>query len=281
MSFLKKLSLLFIILMNLGFAAEEVQLNASEQKALKADAMRLWEKRVNQESLEEALSKFELIHAANPKDFETLVYLTRGNFFLADSHLEDAEVIKKKFEKAISFGEAALALNEAYSAKLEKGKSVEESLDTMTIKDVPALYWTAASLGKWVKTEGLFTRMKNKDRIKSMAERVEKLQPDFFFGAASRYLGGFYALAPSIAGGDLNKSKAHFENSIKMAPEYLGTKVLMAEVYWTQKDDKKAFEAMLREVLMSNQNTHQEIGPENTMEKKKAEKLLENMEKLF
>lgn len=252
-----------------------------ESVVLKKDALELWQKRVNKETLEEALSKFELVHAANPGDLETLIYLTRGYYFLADAHLDNADLKKKNFEKAVSFGEKALATNAAFQAKLADGKDMEDIVDVLTEKEVPAIYWTAASIGKWAKAEGFFTQIKNKDRILALIKRVETLKPDYFHGAPARYWGGYYALAPSIAGGDLDKSKENFEKSIKMAPEYLGTKVLMAEVYYTKKKDKKAFEAVLREVLTSNQDKHPELGPENTMEKKKAEKLLEKMDDLF
>jgi Tfp pilus assembly protein PilF len=88
-------------------------------------------------------------------------------------------------------------------------------------------------------------------------------------------------VAPSFAGGDLNKSKQQFEKSLKMAPEYQGTKVLMADVYFTKKGDKASFEKVLKEVLASKDDNHPEIGPENALEKKKAEKLLKNMDELF
>src|SRR5690606_2489359 len=140
---------------------------------------------------------------------------------------------------------------------------------TLTEKEVPAIYWSAAALGKWAKAAGIATQLKHKTRIKAQIERVEKLSPDFFYGAPSRFWGAYYAVAPSFAGGDLNKSKTHFDKSIKLAPEYLGTKVLMAEVYYTKKGDKKAFEAMLREVLSSKADQHPELGPENMLEKKK------------
>lgn len=261
--------------------SQQVSLNEGEQRVLKSEAMNHWQKRAVKENLEEALSKFELLHAANPKDLEALTYLTRGHYLLADAHLDNPDLKKRNFEKATSFGEMAMATNDAFKEKVSAGKSVEESLDTLTLKEVPAIYWTAAALGKWAKAAGIATQLKYKTRIKAQIEKVEKLQPDFFYGAPSRFWGAYYAVAPSFAGGDLNKSKVHFEKSLKTAPEYLGTQVLMAEVYWTKKGDRKAFDSILRGVLASTHDKHPELGPENLLEKKKAEKLLENADELF
>lgn len=260
---------------------QAVSLSEKEMKVTKDEAMKLWAGRVEQSKLEQALVKFERLHAANPSDLETLVYLTRGYYFLADSHLQDVEIKKKNYETAASFGEKAMATNAGFRESVKSGKSVEESMGTLTISEVPAIYWTAASLGKWAKATGIAAALKYKTRIKAMIGTVEKLQPDYFYGAPSRYWGGFYAIAPSFAGGDVVKSKAQFDKSIKIAPEYLGTKVLMADVYFTKVGKKKEFENILKEVLASKFDTHPELGPENTLEKKKAEKLLEKMDDLF
>lgn len=258
-----------------------LELSATEKLSLVKKAKDLWAKRADTESLKESLQSFEKIHQSQPDDLETLTYLTRGYYFLADSHTDEIEKKKSLYEKAAAFGEKAMATNVAFKNKMSSGKTVEESLDTLTEKEVPAIYWSAASLGKWAKASGIAAALKYKTRIKAMIDRVEKLKGDYFFGAAQRYWGGFFAVAPSFAGGDLKKSKVNFDKSIAIAPEYIGTKVLMAEVYWTKAGDKKQFEATLKEVLNSNFDNHPELGPENIWEKKKAKKLLDMKDELF
>jgi tetratricopeptide (TPR) repeat protein len=262
-------------------ATQTVSMSAGEVKSTSEKALAAWKDRKDQSRLEESLAHFEKLHGADPQNLNYLIYLTRGYYFLADSHLEKMELKKKTYEKAAGFGEKAMATNEAFRDSVSSGKSVEESLGTLTQKEVPAIYWSAASLGKWAKASGIAAALKYKTRIKAMIEQVEKLQSDYFFGATSRYWGGFYAVAPSFAGGDLNKSKMQFDKSLRIAPEYLGTKVLMAEVYYTKKGEKTQFEQTLKDVLASKFDTHPEIGPENALEKKKATELLKNMDDLF
>jgi hypothetical protein len=258
-----------------------VALSSAEYSKLLSSAKEQWKARVETDKLQNALQTFEQLHAADPSDLEALIYLTRGFYFLADSHLDDIEKKKQIYEKAAAYGEKAMATNLAFKKKVSSGKSVEEALDVLTKSEVPAIYWTAASLGKWAKASGIAAALKYKTRIKALIERVEQLDPNFFFGAAQRYWGGFYAVAPSFAGGDLKKSKVNFDRSISIAPEYIGTKVLMAEVYWTKAQDKKEFERTLKEVLNSSYDKHPEIGPENSWEKKKAQKLLDKGNELF
>ena len=76
------------------------------------------------------------------------------------------------------------------------------------------------------------------------------------------------------------KSKENFEKSIKMAPAYLGTKVLFAEIYMTKKEDKAGFQKLLNEVINAKLEKN-DIYSENLIEKRKAVKLLEKMKDLF
>lgn len=262
-----KLVLAFSILFNFSAFADD-----------KTDAMKLWQKRDDQVSLEGALSKFEAIHNSNPQDIETLTYLTRGYFLLAELHYTKEDQKMKGFEKARSFGEKGMSLNPVY--KKFAGDDIEMAIDNLSEKEVPVLFWSAASLGKWAKLNGVMSSLKFKGQILSMIKKVEKLKPDFFYGAVPRYWGGFYALAPRIAGGDMKKSKENFKKAMEVAPEYLGTKTLYAEVYLTKEDDKKEFKKQLQEVIAAP-NGPEEITPENLLEKKKAEKLLADMDDLF
>ena len=221
----------------------------------------LWEKRDDRASLEAALVKLE----NSPLNKETLVMLTRGYFLLGDAHLTDKEQKMKAFEKARHYGEKGM-----------EGKSI----DAITVEDVDILYWSAASLGKWSKANGIMSSLKYKNQILSMIRKVESLKPDFFHGAVPRYWGSFYALAPSIAGGDMVKSKDNFKKSIAMAPESLTTRVLFAELYWAEEGNKKEYKKELEAVINAPEGIA-ELRPENNLEKKKAKRMLDNIADYF
>jgi tetratricopeptide (TPR) repeat protein len=244
----------------------------------RADALRLWQKRDDQASLEQALAKFETLHKANPTDIETLLYLTRGYFTLAELHFTDKDKKMDTFEKARKFGVMGLETNPEYK-KLAKN-DVEEAISKLTQREAPITFWTATSLGKWAKLNGVMSSLGKKGEILAMVKQVDKTMPDYFHGGVPRYWGGFYAIAPGIAGGDMDKSKDNFKKAMKVAPEYLGTKTLYAEAYLVKKDDKKGFKQTLEEVIAAPVGP-EEIAPENKLEKKKAQRLLKEMDDLF
>ena len=245
---------------------------------MKAQALKLWEKRDDVDSLQESLSKFEL--AQTKDDLEVLTYLSRGHFLLADLHLENADLRKRHYEKGYDYGLKGLHTNPDFHKQMDKKDDVVKALDTLTKREVSILFWAAVSLGKYANSSGFFAKVKHKDQILAMIKRVEKLEPNLHHGGVERFWASFYALAPSVAGGDMKKSKKYFEDAIKVAPEYIGSRVLYAEIYLTSVDDRKAFKKELLEVLAAP-NGPLELVPENILWKKKAEKLLEKEEELF
>jgi tetratricopeptide (TPR) repeat protein len=272
----------FLFLTFLSFSAyTQATMTPKEGLLMKSEGLRLWQNRDLKEDLESALSKFELAHQGDPNDLETVVFLIQGNFILADAHTSDNEAKKKLLEKGKDFGMEGLRTNEEFKKLVDKkGEDVEDAVKVLTEKETAVAYWTAASLGLWAKANGIFSSIKYKDQIVELIRKVEMLDPKYFHGAVPRYWGSYYSAIPSIAGKDLKKSKKYYEESLALAPEYLGTKVLMAEIYAVEKDDKALFKKLLLEVLADKSN-HPELGPENRIERKKAEKLLEQADELF
>ena len=266
-----------------GFESTDTLSSVSEKEAqgLKAEAKKFWANRHIKTELEQSINMWEKLSRTDKADRETFQALTHAYYLLADAHEEDLELRKSLWEKGALFGEKAMAQNPQFAANMNEKKTLEESLSLLTKDDAAAMYWTAANLGKWAKFSGIATQLKYKGRIKALVEAVEKVNPTFFHGAVQRYWGGYYSVAPSFAGGDMNKSLKAFNASIAEAPAYLGTKVLMAEVYYTKKQDKKAFIATLNEVLATSDTISKELMPENVLEKKKAQNLLKKIDELF
>ncbi len=129
--------------------------------------------------------------------------------------------------------------------------------------------------------KGFTTLLKYKDMIKTTMDTVLKIAPTYYHGAADRYLGAYYSKTPSFAGGDMKKSKEHFDASLKRAPNYFGTKVLMAEFYAKKEDDRALFEKLLKEVIGGDPNATAEISPENKIEQRKAKALMKKIDDLF
>jgi hypothetical protein len=247
--------------------------SAADQLTEQAES--LWLQRGDKEKLSEALTVYEQLFAQNPKDKEVAARLVRGWYFYGDAHESEIEAKKVAWDKAISFGQICLAINPEYKAILDKEGKREEAAAALTKEDVPCTYWTASALGKWAKASGLATTLKHIGAAKAFIAKVEELDETFFYYAPHRYWGAYYSGLPSFAGQDLDRSKKEFEIALEKAPEYLGTRILLADYWATKNQDQIAvFDEMVQYVKASDPAAlDPNILPENLAEIKKAEAL--------
>src|SRR5690606_27343763 len=111
--------------------------------------------------------------------------------------------------------------------------------------------------------------------------RALELDRYYFFAGPDRYFGAFFAIAPSYAGGDLERSRQHFDESIRREPNYLGTHVLLAAEWAVKAQNRQVFEDSLRLVIDADANSLEGAEPENRVEQRKAAELIAQIDELF
>jgi hypothetical protein len=226
---------------------------------------------------EERCSKVD----TSAENIEALAMLTRAHYFYADSFMRDNEEAYLDYmDRGVWWGERALiAASPEFAEKMRNKGKYYEAITVVGIEGLPAMYWYATALGKWARASGFGVLVGQKDNIKATMTRALELDPNFYHGGPHRYFGAFYAIAPAFAGGDLEKSRKHYEESLSIAPYYIGTKVLMAENLATKLDDEEMFDRLLNEVIEADISTAPaEIHAEMTVEKQKAQELLKKKE---
>jgi tetratricopeptide (TPR) repeat protein len=254
----------------------------------KAAAQAAWSERSDEKKLREAIASYQRAVEIAPKDIESYEQLARAFYFLADGHIRfhsdaNAEAdLLVAFEQAVTAAEKGLiALSEPFAQKMRDGAKIEEAALTLDKTGVPLLYWRASALGKWATAKGFATLLSYKDEIKDVMQICLDKDPNYFYSGPDRYFGVFYARAPSFAGGDLAKSREHFDKSLAKEPNYFGTHVLMAEDLAVKAQDRKLFDEHIEFVLKSDPAVIPELTPENKIEQKKAELLKKQANDLF
>ena len=256
--------------------------DAANFAQLKEEAEALWQERGDADKLGAALQKFEQAYEANPRDREVAARLVRGWYFMGDALRSDPDRKNEAFDKAISWGKRCLAINEDFTARLNKGTEKEEDVvDSLGAEDVPCMYWTASSLGKWAKLNGILTSLKHLGTVKAYMNRIGQLDPTYYYHGPDRYWGAYYSLIPGFSGRDLDKSRKHFDVSIAASPDYLGTQVLLADAWAVNSQDRATYKAVLEKVLTADPEAIPEIAHENRAEQAKAKKLLAEIDDRF
>lgn len=246
-----------------------------------AAADEMWEARGDAAKLHAALQAYEAVLELDPGNRQALTRLTRGWYFYGDAFSDDKDEKIERWGNAIEYGKRCLALNSDFASRIEAGEKEKDAVVAATESDVPCLYWTASALGKWGKIQGLARTLRHLPTVKAYIGRAEELNPTFYHYGPARYWGAYYAVLPSFAGQDLERSAEYFAASIEGAPNYLGTRVLRAEMLAVATEDVALFDSDLQYVLDADANVAGRIAPENTQEQEKARRLIEQRSELF
>ncbi|MFC1609904.1 TRAP transporter TatT component family protein [Myxococcota bacterium] len=246
-------------------------------------AEKAWENRSERSSLEQAIGAWEEMSEQTPNDPQTLAKLSRAYFLLAESFMTAGENSQSLaiYDKGITAGELAmLAVSEEFATQVRGGEPVEAALDAIPVAGQAALFWYAANLGRFIAAD-VTTAAMYQNRIHAVMQRVLELDPSFFQAAPHRFLGSFYAEVPAFLGGNLDKSREHFEAALTVAPDYLDTKVLYAELYAPRVEDRALFDRLLGEVVAADPSVIPGLEPEQHMAQSRARRLLDNPDELF
>ncbi len=235
--------------------------------------------RVDRAQLELSIVKYEEAIKLKDDDWQTYGKLARACYALADQWLffekeQNPKLFLDTYEKGYVYAQRGMAaLSPEVEKRLAAGVDLKDAVALLDKQAIELLYWHATNLGRWANAQDITVVLSFKERIYNIMEMVLRFDPNYFHGAADRYFGAYYSIAPSFAGGDLDKSNAHFQASIKIAPNYASTYILVAEFLAPKKQDEKLFDEMLDKVAAMPDDVIPEMAAETRAEKKKVDLL--------
>lgn len=256
--------------------------------AAEAAAHSAWVKRADEAHLKQAITHWRQAVAIAPNKTKNYVRLARAIYFWGDGILRAAEREEEMlaaFQEATFVAERALQIqNKPYQLSVCAKEPFKVAAAKLRIQDVPAVYWYAVALGKYGIAKSMVLVLNNKDRIEAIMKRVRKLAPGYNHGAADRYLGAYYTKIP-VGRPAIRKAKRHFQESIRRAPKYLATHVLIADMLAPGLKDKKAGRALaekhLKFVMEAPVTIIKGLEAEAAIEKAKAKRLWEELVDIY
>ncbi len=235
-----------------------------------------------------AAERFSQLRDAAAQSFDPDLYndfwkLSQSTYLLAEMLDDDDDKDRKLelYQQALDNAERAMACFPSFRKAIAAGEAEEVAAKEIPLDGIEGVYWTVVSLSKWSRLKGFSHVLFNKNKGWEMIQHVRELDADWFYGAADRYLGAYYAVAPSIAGGDMELSEEHFKAALEAAPYYLATSVLYAEFYATKMQDEDLFKERLQFVIDAPLDKYPDVVPIQRVEKEKARKLLAEISEYF
>jgi len=207
-------------------------------------------------------------------------YASYASAFVEDQDKKYASVL---YAKARDYALRSLVERDFKKPREKLFDEFSADLNDLGQKDVPYLFWSAASWGNWIGLNlNSMEAMAELPRVELMMRRVLELDESFYYGGPHLFMGIWYAARPKIAGGNLDLARDHFKKAINLGQG----KFLMSDIYYAQYYARRAFdEDLFKSILQKVLDTPADILPEltllNTVAHQKAKKMLDNMDEYF
>lgn len=152
-----------------------------------------------------------------------------------------------------------------------------------TARDVPFLYWTAASWGAAISVSKDNPELiADQPIVEALIDRAFELTPDFDRGAIHAFLISYESARQGARGDPSARSRKHFDRALELSRgEFAGPYVALAETVSVQKQDRAEFRSLLERALAIDPDRKPESRLENLVMQRRARWLLARTDQLF
>jgi hypothetical protein len=148
---------------------------------------------------------------------------------------------------------------------------------------VPSLFWGGYGWALWLQYQaGSPASLAALAKVEKIMARVLQLDEGYNHGAAHLFLGSYYGSRSAMLGGNPAESRVHFERALAINDhQFLPAQVAFAETYARTVFDRDLFEQLLREVIDFPLQSRPDLALANQVAKKKAGRLLADVDRYF
>jgi hypothetical protein len=214
------------------------------------------------------------------------LYAAEGFYGFSYGFIEDEDRARASLLYRRCYEHARLALQQAgLSLDPERTgtEQLAEAVARLDSRAVPALFWTASCLGKWIDL--------NRDDVRGIAgfgnaaalmQGVIKHDDDYYHGGAHMFFGVYYGARPPMLGGDFTRSARHFTRANEInGQKLLLVDLLKAEYLYRQQLDRRSFHDTLQKILDAPEDLYPEMALANAIARRKAVDLLAHEDEWF
>jgi predicted anti-sigma-YlaC factor YlaD len=151
------------------------------------------------------------------------------------------------------------------------------------VKDVPLLYWTAASWGSAISlSKDNPDLVADQLIVEALIDRAAELQSDYDHGSIHAFLITYESARQGVRGEWAARSRDHFAQAVRYSGgELAGPYVSLAETVSVNKQDRAEFESLLHRALAIDPDKRPEWRLANLVMQRRARWLLSRTDELF
>ena len=245
------------------------------------------------------LKLYESLLAESPKHTGLLLAAAQGfteySYAFVDSRIDEAraesleradalrERARKLYIRAYHYGMRGLdARHPGFAAALDNDADL--ALQRVTRRDVPLLYWTAASRGLTISLSKTSPELiAELPLVETIVRRVAELDESFDAGAVPEFLITLEAAHSGVKPEEQQKlMRQHFERALKISQgKRAGTYVSFAENACMPAQNKAEFQSLLEKALAVDPDADLDNRLANLVAQRRARWLLKHIDDLF
>lgn len=232
------------------------------------------------------LKLLEALLKNDPENVEIAAYTAQAFGGYAFLFVEESDPARARrfYQRGRDHG--LKVLNRRLSNAFEQGADLERldgALKKIGPAEAPLLFWTAYCWGNLANLSLDDPQsLADLPKVERLMLRVRDVAPKTFYGGPDLFLGAYYGARPKMFGGDLKKSKSHFDAALKLGEnKFLLTQVMCAQHYAIPAQNREFFKSLLEEVAAFPAESFPEQRLTNESAKRRAKKLLEDIDEFF
>lgn len=248
-----------------------------------------FDQRHTQEGTEAAIAAYEaaLAEETLPDGADRWAILVRlsvlyyGKAYHYDRDLPKKERMTTYWRGRECGWEALMLRNDAWREALEGGAKIQDAVVHLTADDAPAAFWAASNWSRWGELKGILRVALDIPKVKAANQRILELAEDYYAGGVHRFFGAYWIAIPPFAGKDVDKGRLHFERAVELFPDHWETKVMFADYYARELQDKELFVSLLQSVIDAELDPNDTYYFEHLVAQDDAARLIAEADAIF
>jgi predicted anti-sigma-YlaC factor YlaD len=214
------------------------------------------------------------------------VFVQQPEEQLEDRNLEEADALRARarrlYVRARNYGLRGLETRYP-GLEIQLRNRPKESLRKTTVRDVPLLYWTAASWGAAIALSKDNPEMVADQLIvEALIDRAYELDPNYDSGSIHNFLITYESVRVGASKDFASRSREHFERAVELTSHQSASPyVALAEAVSVSNQDREEFESLLKRALAVNPDARPEWRLSNIVMQRRARWLLSREDELF
>jgi hypothetical protein len=216
----------------------------------------------------------------DPDNIELLLFTTQGFYGYSYGFIETEDTLRAGdlYRRCYGYARRTFSLRGFdIDPETASTEDLQNAVAGAGKDDVPAIFWTATCLGKWVDmNRDNIAGIAGLSNVATLMQRVIELDDSYYYGAAHLFFGVYYGGRAPMLGGDFALAEQHFQRAAKINDDkLLLVDLLHAEYLDRQQLNQQAFHQRLTGILEAPDDLYPQMALINAISKHKAALLLE------